>query len=70
MEVWQWAVLLKFPALALLSVLYYWIVIRGLRSVYNSFPDSKVVHFLFRERGSSPPMYGTKIGPQAPEFRQ
>lgn len=70
MEVWQWAVLLKLPALALLSVLYYWIVIRGLRSVYRSLPDSKFVDFLFRERGRAPSMYGPRIDPQAPECRQ
>lgn len=66
MEIWMWAMLLKLPALAALSVLYYFIVVRGLRALYSVLPKSKLVVFLFRERGTLP---GPRIDLPARECR-
>lgn len=39
-------------------VVYYFTIIKGLRWLARTLPDSRVKEFLFRERGSCPPQYG------------
>lgn len=58
MEPWQIALLLK-PALLMLgAVVYYFMVILGLRWLYPRLPKSRLVDALFRERANRRPDYG------------
>ena len=58
MEPWVWALVFKLPVIAAGAVLYYFVVIKGLRWVYAKLPKSRVVDFLFRERADKRPDYG------------
>lgn len=58
MEPWVWALALKLPVIAAGAVLYYFVVIKGLRWVYAKLPKSKFVDFLFKERANKRPDYG------------
>ena len=56
-----WALVLKPVASIAFVAAYYFIVIRGLRWLYPRLPKSRIVDFLFRERGKRTPDYGPSI---------
>lgn len=57
------ALLLRYPAMAVIAVLWFFCVILSLRWLYPRLPKSRVVDFLFKERGNRAPDYGPGYSP-------
>ncbi len=51
MQSWGWALLLKPLLFVLFVAAYYFGIIVPLRWVRRRYPNNRVIHFLFRERG-------------------